>query len=326
MDQLVHQSHHFQSDPDDGVDFRPSGLLPDNLDLSPHHTAFDSFDLLPPSPHYPATPSYNGSYPNSPYSAVSELDFDSKDDSLALFDNGPLAISSRDDPSEYNAPTSGGLLMFDDGFMSGINDSNRVSVSITPADDPHSPAYYDHGSPSSSNGGAESGAENDRRSPASSVSSRPGVSASPHLDFNQLRVESPYHGPVPIPSESTSPQMKPQSPPVLVIPDLNQSSGYAQGQPVIHAPEGDGVGPRLHIVPATPVSGGETTQATGFRNNTISQGPYPRRATAVFVLMSLSLTLFTDRRISNTINCAIVELGPSFIRPLGKLRSITAGV
>ncbi|KAI9439688.1 hypothetical protein H4582DRAFT_1541289 [Lactarius indigo] len=273
MEQLVHQSHRFISDPDDGVDFRPSGLLPDNLDLSPHHPAFDSFDLRPSSPHYPATPSYNGSYHNSPYSAVSELDFDSKDDSLALFDNDPLAISPRDDPSEYDAPTSSaGLLMFDDDFMSGVNNSNRVSVSITPADDPHSPAYYDHGSPSSSNGGAESGAENDRRSPASSVSSHhPGVSASPHLDFNQLRVESPYHGPVPMPNESASPQMKPQSPPVLVIPDLNQPSGYAQGQPVIHAPEGDGVGPRLHIVPATPVSGGETSQATGFRN-TISQG------------------------------------------------------
>lgn len=166
--------------------------------------------------------------------------------------------------------------MFDDDFMSGVNSSNRVSVSITPADDPHSPAYYDHGSPSSSNGGAESGAENDRRSPASSVSSHPGVSASPHLDFNQLRVESPYHTPVPMPGEGSSPQMKPQSPPLLVIPDLNQPGGYAQDQPVIHAPEGDGVGPRLHIVPATPVSGGETTRATGFRNTTISQGPYPR--------------------------------------------------
>ena len=168
--------------------------------------------------------------------------------------------------------------MFDESFMSGVNNPNRVSVSITPADDPHSPAYYDHGSPSSSNGGAESGAENDRRSPASSVSSRPGVSAShsPHLDFGQLRVGSPYHTPVSIPGESASPQMKPQSPPLLVIPDLGQPGGYPQDRPVIHAPAGDGVSPRLHIVPATPVSGGgETTQATGFRNSTISQGPFP---------------------------------------------------
>jgi len=261
-----HQDHRFLSD-----------LLPDNLNLSPNHTAFDSFELRPSSPHFPATPSYNGSYHNSPYSAVSELDFDSKDDSLGLFNNDPLVIPPTEDydPAKYDPPSSTGLLMFDDGFMSGVNDHNRVSVSITPAEDASSPGYYDHPSPASSNGGAESGAENDRPSPASSVSSRLGVSASPHLDFNQLRVESPYHHPVSMPSEGASPQMKPQSPPVLVIPDLNQPSGYQQEQPVIHAPEGDGVGPRLHIVPATPVGGGEAAQAVGFRNN-ISQGSSPR--------------------------------------------------
>lgn len=315
----------FQSDLD--TDFR-SGLLPDNLNLSPHHPAFDSFDLRPSSPHYPHTPSYNGSYQGSPYSTYSELEFESNDDSRGLFDNDPLVIPPRDDqdPSEYDAPNSAGLLMFDDNFMSGVNNSNRVSVSITPADDAHSPAYYDQGSPSSSNGGAESGAENDRRSPASSVSSRPGVAASPHLDFTQLHVGSPYHTPVPIPGESASPQMKPQSPPLLVIPDLVQPGGYTQDRPGIHAPEGDGLGPRLRIEPATPVGGGgDTTQATGFRNNTMSQGPLPETA-ALFVLVGvLALILFTDRRISNTINRAIV-VAPSFNRPLGKLRFITAGV
>jgi hypothetical protein len=313
----------FLSDLDD------SGLLPDNLNLSPHHPAFD-FDHRPSSPHYPATPSYNGSYQNSPYSAYSELDFDSNEDNnRGLFDNDPLVIPPRgdQDPSEYDPPNSGGLLMFDDNFMSGVDNPNRVSVSITPADESHSPAYYDQGSPSSSNGGAESGAENDRRSPASSVSSRPGVNASPNLNFNQLRVGSPYHTPVSIPGESASPQMKPQSPPLLVIPDLVQPGGYTQDRPVIRAPEGDGVGPRLHIVPATPVGGGgETTQATGFRNNTISQGPFPG-TTALFVLVGdLALILFTDRRISNLISRVVVELAPSFNRPLGKLRSITAGV
>ncbi|KAF8492580.1 hypothetical protein F5888DRAFT_1806714 [Russula emetica] len=248
MEQL-HQDQRFLSDLDSGFDLRPS------------------------SPHFPATPSYSGSYHNSPYSAVSELDFDSKDDGLGLFDSDPLAIPPREDydPSKYDPPSSTGLLMFDDGFMSGVNNSNRVSVSVTPADDPHSPAYYDHGSPASSNGGGESGAENGRRSPASSVSSHLGITASPHLDFNQLHVESPYHRPIPIPSEGASPQMKAQSPPVLVIPE---PGGYQQDQPVIHAPEGDGVGPRLHIVPATPVGGGETTQAGGFRD-AVSRGPYP---------------------------------------------------
>ncbi|KAF8268447.1 hypothetical protein EI94DRAFT_1727542 [Lactarius quietus] len=267
----LHQSP-FLSDLDN--DFHPSGLLPDSLNLSPHQPAFDSFDLRPSSPHYPATPSYNGSYQNSPYSAFSELEFDSNDDSRDRFDNDPLVIPPDDqDRSEYDPPNSGGLLMFDDNFMSGVNNTNRVSVSITPAEDAHSPGYYDHASPSSSNGGAESGAENDRRSPASSISSsRPGVSASPHLAFNQLRVGSPYHTPVSMPGESASPQMKPQSPPLLVIPDLVQPGGYTQDRPVIHAPEGDGVGPRLNFVPPTPVSGGEATQATGFRNNPISQG------------------------------------------------------
>ncbi|KAI0248881.1 hypothetical protein BJV78DRAFT_744203 [Lactifluus subvellereus] len=247
------QDQHFLPDLDNG--FRPPGLLPDSLNLSPHHPAFDSFDLRSSSPHF------------------AELDFEAQDDSLGL-DNDPLVVPPGEDydPSKYDAPSSStGLLVFDDSFMSGVNDSNRVSVSVTPADDAHSPGYYDHGSPSS-NGGAESGAENDRRSPASSVSSHLGVNASPHLDFNQLRVESPYHQPVPIPGEGSSPQLKPQSPPLLVIPDLSQPGGYQQDRPVIHAPRGDGVGPRLHIVPATPVSGGvDTTQTAGFRN-TIRQG------------------------------------------------------
>jgi hypothetical protein len=269
MEQL-HRDQRFLSDLDSGVDFRPSGLLPDNLNLSPHHPTFDSFDLRPSSPHFPATPSYH-----SPYSQVSELDFDSnsKDDSLGLFDSDPLVIPPTEDydPSKYDAPSSTGLLMFDDGFMSGVNNSNRVSVSVTPADNARSPAYYDQGSPASSNGGGESGAENERRSPASSVSSHLGITASPHLDFNQLRVESPYHRPISVPNEGASPQMKAQSPPVLVIPE---PGGYQQDQPVIHAPEGDGVGPRLHFVPATPITdGGDTTQAGGFRN-AVSQGPY----------------------------------------------------
>ena len=328
MEQL-HQGQHFLSDLDSSVDFRPSGLLPDNLNLSPHHPTFDSFDLRPSSPHFPGTPSYNGSYHNSPYSQVSELDFDSKDDSLGLFDNDPLVIPPEEDynPSKYDAPSSTGLLTFEDAFMSGVNNSNRVSVSVTPADDAHSPAYYDHGSPASSNGGGESGAENGRRSPASSVSSHPGITASPHLDFNQLHVDSPYHRPIQISNEGASPQMKAQSPPFLVIPDLNQpSSGYQQDQPVIHAPEGDGAGPRLHIVPATPVSGGgEATQAAGFRN-AVSQGPYPWDCPATYLQKSLFTQCSPDRRISKSINCAVVGLDPSFARPLGKLHSITAGV
>jgi hypothetical protein len=70
---------------------------------------------------------------------VLELDFDSKDDSLGLFDNDPLAIPPSEDYnlSKYDPPSSTGLLMFDDGFMSGVNNSNCVSISVTPADDAH---------------------------------------------------------------------------------------------------------------------------------------------------------------------------------------------
>ncbi|KAH9970591.1 hypothetical protein BGW80DRAFT_559395 [Lactifluus volemus] len=188
--------------------------------ISPPITPFDSFDLRPSSPHFAHTPSYNASYQN-PYYVESELDFESKDDILGLSD--PLLIPPDDeyDPSKYDAPFSTNLMLFED-FMSG---SNRMSDSVTPADDAH-PLYYDQGSPSSSNGGAEIEAENDdRRVPATSVSSHLGVNADPHLDFNQLRVESPYRPPVQIPA---SPQLTSQSRPVLVTPDLTQPSAYSQ--------------------------------------------------------------------------------------------------
>jgi len=66
-------------------------------------------------PHFPATPSYNGSYHNSPYSAVPELVFDSKYDSLG----GLLVIPPTEDydPAKY------------------------VSVSITAAGDAESPGF-----------------------------------------------------------------------------------------------------------------------------------------------------------------------------------------
>ncbi|TFY78672.1 hypothetical protein EWM64_g5344 [Hericium alpestre] len=141
----------------------------------PNIATTDPFDPFPASP-FPATPSYADSYQNSPYSGASDIhDFDQKHDALGLFsDSDPLVISrdeySRDeyDPAAYDAPSSGGgLLMFDNDFMTNIDGPN-VSLSVTPADDPspaHSPAMYDHSSPASSAGRADS--------PASSVSSHP---------------------------------------------------------------------------------------------------------------------------------------------------------
>ena len=170
---------------------------------------------------------------------------------------------------------------------------------------PIQPAYYDHGYPSSRNGGGESGPENGRRSPASSVSSYLGIAASPHLDFNQLHIESPYHHPILIPNEGASPQMKAQSPPFLVIPDLNQPSGYQQEQTVIYAPEGDGAGSRRHIVPATPVGGGGKMAQASFRN-AVPQGPYSWVCPATCLQKSLFTQYSPDCRISKSINCATV--------------------
>ena len=122
---------------------------------------------------YPPTPSYNGSYANSPFSVASELDFDSK------------FPSDEYDPAVYDNPGSAGLLTFNDSLGMFNNDTSHVAVSVTPAlDDALSPQYYDHSSPASSNGGEASDI-------ASSVSShhRPlSQTQSPHLNFGTLHV------------------------------------------------------------------------------------------------------------------------------------------
>ena len=84
---------------------------------------------MPIEPSLPATPSYNGSYYNSLYFAVLELDFDLKDNSLGLF-NDALVIPLTEDynPAKYNAPSTG-LLMFNNSLMPGVNNPNCVSVS-----------------------------------------------------------------------------------------------------------------------------------------------------------------------------------------------------
>ncbi|EGN99282.1 hypothetical protein SERLA73DRAFT_54118 [Serpula lacrymans var. lacrymans S7.3] len=74
-----------------------------------------------------------------------------------------------------------------------------------------------------------------------------------------------------------SPPRKPQSPPQLLIPDsASPSSRHLfphSDPPIINAPDGDGgfvnSGPQLHIVPATPVSGGGATSHTVPFQNTL---------------------------------------------------------
>lgn len=246
---------------------------------------FDQLDYTSlQNQNFSHTPSYNGSYHNSPYSVHSELSFGADNDQFGAFDDEPslgqLNGGLRDDydPSEYDPPNTNGLLMFGSDFMSSNDSSNpHISVSLTPAPiDYSSPGAYDHSSPSS-NGGGESGNDGPARSRGSSVSSNPNFNhmGSPRLDvtqgFENMRFESPSWGTRPLSIDrSVSPQNKPQSPPQLLIPDSGSPNLYAQGTlPLINAPDGDGgiMGPSLHVVPATPVGIDGTSQNESFQSN-----------------------------------------------------------
>ncbi|KAJ7811091.1 hypothetical protein B0H14DRAFT_3880260 [Mycena olivaceomarginata] len=253
-------------------DFQPGGS-PDNefrIQLDPHDD--DPRRRLlqrPGQPAFPHTPSYNGSYHNSPYSNHSELSFsgDPTQDSFALFDDEPGQQQGRDgyDPAEYDAPQAGGgLLMFNDSdYMSGPG-PYVSSVPVGPAPDRHhTRGSYDYSSPNSSDGGEEQQVHQQRhqsRSRASSIAS----------NHHQQPQSSPRMNPLPLPRSprATSPHMqqqqKPQSPPRLLMPDDNSGPSNFD-PPTINAPEGDGLGagPRLHIVPATPVSGGGAAGGAG---------------------------------------------------------------
>ncbi|OCH88565.1 hypothetical protein OBBRIDRAFT_695853, partial [Obba rivulosa] len=232
------------------------------FDISPNPgSPYDSFDFAPDSGHFPHTPSYNGSYQNSPYSSYSDLPpFDGADD-FALFPDANSGIPINEepyDPSDYDVSTTTGLLTLDEHFMPGLD---NPTVSVTPPMFDQKSAGLDHSSPASSNG-----AEDDRRSRASSTSSYRHPT-SPPMDFAQnfegLRFDSPHWASSNLPVDRSSPpSQKPPSPPQLVIPDSTTSPAPGT-PPIINAPDGDGdmmsTGPRLHIVPATPVSGGGGT-------------------------------------------------------------------
>ncbi|KAI0081004.1 hypothetical protein K474DRAFT_1559135, partial [Panus rudis PR-1116 ss-1] len=237
------------------------------FDISPNAgDPYDSFDYPHENvAHFPPTPSYHGSYHNSPYSVLSDLPptFDNEPDSLGLLGDNPsgITITEEYDPSEYDAPnSSGNILNFPDSYMHSV-DHHHVSVSVTPPTFDHqSPHQFDHSSPASSNG-----IEDGRRSRASSTSSYMHPN-SPRLDlprnFEGLRFDSPQWQPGTLADRHSPPQQKPPSPPQLVIPDTT-SPPATSPPPIINAPEGDGMGsgPQLHIVPATPVSGGGGTVA-----------------------------------------------------------------
>lgn len=150
------------------------------------------------------------------------------------YDHSPYSVISElpeyTDDYDYDPAAYGPqtLLMFDSG------ESVRPMVFDVEYDYKGSgDSGYDHSSPSS-NG------DHDNRSRGSSVSSHGYVpQGSPNMDaaFAQLHF---------------SPPEKPMSPPALVIPESE--------------PSAENGGPRLHIVPATPLSPAEVN-ISAFRSN-----------------------------------------------------------
>lgn len=259
------------------------------MDIPDGSPYINEIEFQPPSPSsnhhftFPHTPSYNGSYNNSPYSGHSELSFAQENDSFAYFDEDPSAIAVNDyDPTEFDNPHASSLLMFNDSeFISAYNPVSSISVTTMDASNRTS---YDYSSPSS-NGGGDSGAENDqRRSRASSTSSN--LQPSPRMQvtqsFESMTFHSPHWGTEPLPSltreissHPMSPQ-KPPSPPRLLMPDASPALASVRGLPTINAPDGDGgIGPQLHIVPATPVGGSGAGAPFQGSLETLHQGEYP---------------------------------------------------
>ncbi|KAJ7592855.1 hypothetical protein C8J56DRAFT_822751 [Mycena floridula] len=195
-----------------------------------------SVNLDPPSPtryDFDNSPSYNGSYNNSPFSANSELSF-GEDETFNLFTETPAP--GVYDPTDYESNSGQSLVMF--------NDNDYFDAQRQP--------YNDYSSPS------DNGGDDHQRSRASSVSSQHHLSHSPRLDvaqFENMSFHSPHWGTQPLPRSGSPHLQKPQSPPRLLMPESEPS----MAPPTINAPDGDGdaaSGPKLRIVPATPVSGG----------------------------------------------------------------------
>lgn len=315
MDLLNQDSSPYIND----LDFPNTSPASAQHNISPHISPFDQFEFSNlQSSAFPHTPSYNGSYHNSPYSGHSELSFGGDSgEQYSLFDDEPVVnvgVQEEYDPSEYDPPSSGGLLMFDTDF------GDQVSVSVTPAPiDYSSPQAYDHSSPSS-NGGGDSNNEGQPRSRGSSVSSNHNhIISSPRLDvtqgFENMHFESPHWGTQVLPVDrSLSPPHKPQSPPQLMIPDSTSPSGNMFPQsspPVINAPDGDGglmgAGPQLHIVPATPVSGGGgTSQPVPFQSTleTLHQGKwaFDFHFIDIYILLSLFCCYWQARQMRTSSN------------------------
>ena len=159
------QDQRFLLDSDGSADSCTSSPTPDKYNTPPHQSAFRSPDLRSSNPPIPATPSHSGSQELVLHPDRAKV--------LGDPDSNFHAVPPREDrdPSKRDAPSSTGFPVSDVSFLSGVSDSNRMSlqVSVSPANDAHPLGYHDWRFPSSSAGGAES------------------------LGFNRLPVRSPYH-------------------------------------------------------------------------------------------------------------------------------------
>lgn len=197
-------------------------------------------DLQPPSPQsqgqinlYSTTQDYH----NSPFSSHSDLS------EQLDFSGGVFAGDEEYNPLEFDHPaTNSSLLVFDDAGQ--FADFMPFSH----------PSAFDYRSPSP---GSDINEQADNRSRASSTSSnsqfqQQQVQQSPSMQvaesFGSLSFHSPSWNTEPLPHTALSP-------PRLVMPEPPI---------IINAPDDDDMsGPRLHIVPATPVSGGDPTANHG---------------------------------------------------------------
>lgn len=279
-------------------------------DLSPFNIAeFDIGGPLVKSPPFaaPPTPSYNGSYFNSPFSQHSELSFNGEDFNLDLLQDLDMVGLQDYDPSEYDVPNAGlatgsSLLMFspDADFPHfTAADANRTKGSpfdhSSPSDNGDEQPYdFTHTNNVSDNRG-HSRASSVNRSPQHSPSPQP-QSQDVTQSFGNISIHTPNWGTQPLPQLHPSPGQKAQSPPRLLMPEgiLDSAQSIAHHQrsrsvsddeamlstaiPKINAPEDSAMGgPSFHFVPPTPVTAaGEQRQGVPFQHTltTLVQGGF----------------------------------------------------
>jgi len=292
-----------------GINFvPPSPPCSAHDELSPFNISEFGAPLNAPPFAAPHTPSYNGSYYNSPFSQHSELSFTGEELNFDLLQELDMGGVNEYEPSDYEGPTAGlgtgssSLLIFaQDADYTQFNAPDAHRTKGSP---------FDHSSPSDNGDDIPSFndntniSDNRARSRASSVNHSPQHSPSPRppsqdvtQSFGNISIHTPNWGTQPLPQLQPSPQ-KAQSPPRLLMPEgiLDSAQSIAHHQrsrshsdddammltavPKIVPPEGadqDAMGgrPSFHFVPATPVSGaGDERQGVPFQHTltTLVQG------------------------------------------------------